>query len=68
MPRAARFDRHGGLEVLQVVEVDRPTPGAWEDPCQGQMLQPVMRSLDSPMTLKFLHNFRRQRPEPSQDP
>jgi NADPH:quinone reductase-like Zn-dependent oxidoreductase len=27
MPRAVRFDRHGGLEVLQVVEVDRPNPG-----------------------------------------
>ena len=27
MPRAVRFDRYGGLEVLQVVEVDRPTPG-----------------------------------------
>jgi NADPH:quinone reductase-like Zn-dependent oxidoreductase len=27
MPRAVRFDNYGGLEVLQVVEVDRPTPG-----------------------------------------
>jgi NADPH:quinone reductase-like Zn-dependent oxidoreductase len=27
MPRAVRFDKHGGLEVLQVVEVDRPSPG-----------------------------------------
>jgi NADPH:quinone reductase-like Zn-dependent oxidoreductase len=27
MPRAVRFERYGGLEVLQVVEVDRPTPG-----------------------------------------
>jgi NADPH:quinone reductase-like Zn-dependent oxidoreductase len=26
MPRAVRFDKYGGLEVLQVVEVDRPTP------------------------------------------
>src|SRR5580658_8147041 len=26
MPRAVRFDNYGGLEVLQVVEVDRPTP------------------------------------------
>jgi NADPH:quinone reductase-like Zn-dependent oxidoreductase len=25
--RAVRFDKYGGLEVLQVVEVDRPTPG-----------------------------------------
>ncbi|MGA3201299.1 MAG: NADP-dependent oxidoreductase, partial [Bryobacteraceae bacterium] len=27
MPRAVRFDKYGGLEVLRVVEVDRPTPG-----------------------------------------
>ena len=27
MPRAVRFDKYGGLEVLQVVEVARPTPG-----------------------------------------
>ncbi len=28
MPRAVRFDRYGGIEVLQVVEVDRPRAGA----------------------------------------
>jgi NADPH:quinone reductase-like Zn-dependent oxidoreductase len=27
MPRAVRFDKYGGIEVLQVLEVDRPTPG-----------------------------------------
>ncbi len=27
MPRAVRFDRYGGLEVLKVEEVDRPIPG-----------------------------------------
>ena len=27
MPRAVRFDQYGGLEVLKVVEVDRPIPG-----------------------------------------
>jgi len=27
MPRAVRFDKYGGLEVLRVVEVDRPIPG-----------------------------------------
>src|ERR1700691_5943757 len=27
MPRAVRFDKYGGIEVLQVVEVDRPTAG-----------------------------------------
>jgi NADPH:quinone reductase-like Zn-dependent oxidoreductase len=28
MPRAVRFDQYGGLEVLKVVEVERPKPGA----------------------------------------
>jgi NADPH:quinone reductase-like Zn-dependent oxidoreductase len=32
MPRAVRFDRYGGPEVLQVVEVPRPVPG------RGQVL------------------------------
>lgn len=27
MPRAVRFNNYGGLEVLQVVEVERPNPG-----------------------------------------
>jgi NADPH:quinone reductase-like Zn-dependent oxidoreductase len=27
MPRAVRFDKYGGIELLQVVEVDRPIPG-----------------------------------------
>jgi NADPH:quinone reductase-like Zn-dependent oxidoreductase len=27
MPRVVRFDKYGGLDVLQVVEVDRPIPG-----------------------------------------
>ena len=27
MPRAVRFDKYGGLDVLQVVDVERPTPG-----------------------------------------
>lgn len=27
MPRAVKFDRYGGVEVLRVVEVDRPFPG-----------------------------------------
>ncbi len=26
-PRAVRFDKYGGIDVLQVVEVPRPTPG-----------------------------------------
>jgi NADPH:quinone reductase-like Zn-dependent oxidoreductase len=27
MPKAVRFEEYGGIEVLQVVEVDRPVPG-----------------------------------------
>jgi NADPH:quinone reductase-like Zn-dependent oxidoreductase len=27
MPRAVRFDTYGGIDVLKVVEVDRPVPG-----------------------------------------
>src|ERR1700730_7148803 len=27
MSRAVRFDRYGGIDVLRVVEVDRPVPG-----------------------------------------
>lgn len=27
MPRAVKFNKYGGLDVLQVVEVDRPEPG-----------------------------------------
>ncbi len=28
MPRAVRFDKYGDVDVLNVVEVDRPTPGS----------------------------------------
>jgi hypothetical protein len=27
MPRAVRFDKYGGIDVLHLVEVDRPVPG-----------------------------------------
>src|SRR5437870_3952441 len=27
MPKAVRFDKYGGIDVLQVVDVDRPVPG-----------------------------------------
>ena len=27
MPRAVKFDRNGGIDVLRIVEVDRPVPG-----------------------------------------
>ena len=32
MPRAVRFDQYGGLDVLQVIDVERPVPG------RGQLL------------------------------
>jgi NADPH:quinone reductase-like Zn-dependent oxidoreductase len=35
MPRAVRFDHYGGLDVLQVVDVERPAPG------RGQLLVAV---------------------------
>ncbi|QBD74946.1 NADP-dependent oxidoreductase [Ktedonosporobacter rubrisoli] len=35
MPKAVRFNQYGGLEVLQVVEVERPVPGP------GQLLVKV---------------------------
>src|SRR5215469_1777928 len=30
MPRAVKFDRYGGVDVLKVVEVPRPAPGEGE--------------------------------------
>jgi NADPH:quinone reductase-like Zn-dependent oxidoreductase len=30
MPQAVRFDQYGGIDVLQVVEVERPVPGPGE--------------------------------------
>jgi len=30
MPRAVRYDKYGGLDVLEVVDVPRPTPGPGE--------------------------------------
>jgi NADPH:quinone reductase-like Zn-dependent oxidoreductase len=30
MPRAVRFERYGGVDVLQVVDVERPIPGPGE--------------------------------------
>lgn len=30
MPRAVRFDRYGGVDVLKVVDVERPVPGPGE--------------------------------------
>jgi len=35
MPKAVRFNQYGGIDVLQVVEVERPTP------LQGEVLVQV---------------------------
>jgi NADPH:quinone reductase-like Zn-dependent oxidoreductase len=42
MPRAVRFDDYGGIEVLKVVEVDRPVPGP------GQVLVKVEAAAINP--------------------
>ena len=42
MPRAVKFDAYSGLEVLKVVEVDRPTPG------QGKVLVRVKAAGTNP--------------------
>lgn len=42
MPRAVRFQQYGGVEVLEVVEVDRPVPGP------GQVLVKVEAAAINP--------------------
>ena len=42
MPKAVRFDEYGGVDVLQVVEVPRPVPGA------GQVLVEVKAAAINP--------------------
>ena len=43
MPRAVRFERYGGVEVLDVVDVEAPTPG------DGQMAGAGQGSRDQPV-------------------
>ncbi|HEX3427003.1 MAG TPA: NADP-dependent oxidoreductase [Acidimicrobiales bacterium] len=47
MPKAVRFDRYGGVEVLQVVDVARPTPGP------GQVLARVKAAAINPGEAKI---------------
>ena len=42
MPRAVRFDQYGGVDVLRVVEVERPAPG------RGQVLVRVKAAAINP--------------------
>jgi NADPH:quinone reductase-like Zn-dependent oxidoreductase len=42
MPKAVRFEQYGGIEVLRVVEVDRPVPGP------GQVLVRVVAAAINP--------------------
>src|SRR5258705_25622 len=55
MPKAVRFDQYGGIEVLQVVEVERPTPG------QGEVLVRVkaagINASEAGFREGFLHNI-----------
>lgn len=47
MPRAVRFEQYGGVEVLEVVEVDPPEPG------DGQMLVRVRAAGINPFEAKL---------------
>jgi NADPH:quinone reductase-like Zn-dependent oxidoreductase len=47
MPRAVRFQQYGGIEVLRVVEVDRPVPGP------GQVLVRVVAAAINPGEAKI---------------
>ena len=44
MPRAVRFDRYGDIDVLKVVDVERPVPG----PGQALIVQVKAASTISP--------------------
>jgi NADPH:quinone reductase-like Zn-dependent oxidoreductase len=47
MPQAVRFDRYGGIDVLQVVDVERPVPGP------GQVLVRVKATSINPGEAKI---------------
>lgn len=47
MPKAVRFDRYGGIDVLQVVDVERPAPGP------GQVLVRVKATSINPGEAKI---------------
>lgn len=51
MPKAVRFDQYGGIDVLQVVEVERPTPQ------QGEVLVRVMAAGINPSEAGIREGF-----------
>lgn len=55
MPRAVRFDDYGGIEVLQVVEVERPVPGP------GQVLVKVEAAAVNPGEAAIRQGFLHER-------
>src|ERR1700757_4339815 len=55
MPRAVRFDHYGGLDVLQVVDVERPVPG------RGQLLVAVKAAGINPGEAKIREGLLRDR-------
>ncbi|HTS95181.1 MAG TPA: NADP-dependent oxidoreductase [Streptosporangiaceae bacterium] len=55
MPKAVRFDEYGGIDVLHVVEVDRPVPGA------GQVLVRVKAASINPGEGKIRQGLLAQR-------
>jgi NADPH:quinone reductase-like Zn-dependent oxidoreductase len=55
MPRAVRFNEYGGINVLQVAEVDRPTPSA------GQVLVQVKAAGINPGEAAIREGFLHQR-------
>jgi NADPH:quinone reductase-like Zn-dependent oxidoreductase len=55
MPRAVRFDHYGGIDVLDVVEVERPVPGA------GQVLVRVKAAGINPGEWKIREGYVHER-------
>src|SRR6266702_7553685 len=55
MPKAVRYDDYGGIDVLQVVEVDRPVPGP------GQVLVRVKAAGINPGEAKIRDGLMAQR-------
>jgi NADPH:quinone reductase-like Zn-dependent oxidoreductase len=51
MPKAVRFDQYGGIEVLQVVEVERPIP------LQGEVLVRVKAAGINPSEIGIREGF-----------